>query len=677
MHITLAHTQKTAEEEFAELDAKIARLLDLVRQLRTRRNAIPSINQLPRELLREIMHHVKEDTMTAGRVSNQWVKVAQVCQHWRDVALGSSTLWTTIVAPPARVEWIEELCKRSRSAPLSLVHIITHRTVKNRYLMRGQCEFSVPDVAKIGSLLRAEMHRIRGLHLSVAGDPERDLLGQLTDPAPLLEHLKITGCYGAIPTIPPEVFSGQVPNLRRLQLEECAFNRDSPLLAETLQDLRIISPAIELDVDQFTRILTSLPRLCNLELESALPKALPYPLEWSNLRIRQGHIQIPSLRTLSISYSRPWIVGYFISLIQLHDTLSLRLHPTGCQFDKFLDHVASPLLHDRLAGVSHGFALRVSAQEPRDTAGLEELTIAFSTPSSDHIWFEISTQTLGHGYTDTDYICALIDKLPLENLQEFAIGHAMLIQMPTFRKLSLASRLETIVLEGNMNGVVNFVWNLNNAVSQCPAHTVSRKGILYLEKDWLSENGSEDEDEWGEDSDGEGSFDADEHSSNGEELLAETGSWDTPQDPDSMDERGHGADRGIRPESEPETDNDEEKYLQENVGICEGCAVFGESFFPALRNFVVRDVNLNRWWIASAVKMRVHPIAEFVLQRIRCGLPIETITFKPRNRENDWSSSESHMQSLYRSLCKDKTPIIRVVHCSSSDGEWDMARRKI
>ena len=77
---------------------------------------LPFPNCLPPELLAIIfLEYVQQSSLCTTMVPS-WVTVSYVCQYWRNVALGCANLWTRLffVSP----EWMDELLKRSKAAPL-------------------------------------------------------------------------------------------------------------------------------------------------------------------------------------------------------------------------------------------------------------------------------------------------------------------------------------------------------------------------------------------------------------------------------------------------------------------------------------------------------------------------------------------------------------------------------
>ncbi|KAF8638729.1 hypothetical protein AX16_010452 [Volvariella volvacea WC 439] len=630
----LAPIPKTTENPFAKIDTEIARLLDLVRQLRARRNTLPTINRLPRELLREIMHYAKDSVMTEDSPSYEWMNVAQVCQHWREVALDCSTLWATICIPPA-MKWMDELCLRSRSVPLSFdisSHVFVGYTERlERYLFPSKC-------TKIADLLLRQLHRIRDLRLNVdAGDEE--LVVPLTAPAPILERLQING-YSRALHLPNDLFSATVPNLQQLDLELCSFSWSTPLLAETLQYLRIVSPKTRIPMDQIMHILTSLPRLHHLELDSALPNG-PH-IEWETFTFGSGPIQVPVLHTLSLKDEECDNVADFLSRIHIHDTLRLRLWAGGPNFGKFLKKVAFPAGTSSLASthMSSGFDLRMSLA-PLGAAGTEELSYGFF--SAGHLWLEIGARSSSAEFRfESGQICEMIADLPLEHLTACIVtGSSPVLQYPLSHKVSQLPNLKTLVLEGTGAAVLHLVWTLNERIPQCQNHKQYAMCGLELEQDWESE----DEDD---DMDGES-----------ESLVG-----------DGDDEGGDLVEGASVSKSASTIAS--YRSLLEDAMPCQGCNSLGQTFFPALEDLIVREVNLLKWWMASKTMSSMNPLVEFVVRRIRCGLLIKEIRFEPGDWQRDWPSSEQSLQDLFDDLCGEFSPTIIVKHpVSLSNDEED------
>ncbi|KAF9480808.1 hypothetical protein BDN70DRAFT_779421, partial [Pholiota conissans] len=84
--------------------------------MKRQRNALVSIGRLPPEVLSRVFSFVREHSLkTATNESKlRWLRVTQVSQHWRDVAIASPTLWTQIDNPIILYRsWLEKFLERS------------------------------------------------------------------------------------------------------------------------------------------------------------------------------------------------------------------------------------------------------------------------------------------------------------------------------------------------------------------------------------------------------------------------------------------------------------------------------------------------------------------------------------------------------------------------------------
>ncbi|KAH8823875.1 hypothetical protein DL96DRAFT_1818626 [Flagelloscypha sp. PMI_526] len=90
-----------------EIASQIASLHEEARAIRTTRNGIAPINQLPTELLALIFHHRRDYCVSIKPKRNwRWTRgTLDVCTHWRNIGLASPHLWNYIIAESfARIE---------------------------------------------------------------------------------------------------------------------------------------------------------------------------------------------------------------------------------------------------------------------------------------------------------------------------------------------------------------------------------------------------------------------------------------------------------------------------------------------------------------------------------------------------------------------------------------------
>ncbi|OCH93820.1 hypothetical protein OBBRIDRAFT_710529, partial [Obba rivulosa] len=102
--------------------------------LKTRWNTFSPVSRLPTELLAKIFILRARDTtdrdldalyrkkyglaLAGAEKRYTWIRVAQVCRHWRAVALNCPRLWNHIYVTSPK--WMETLLPRTLEAPLSV-----------------------------------------------------------------------------------------------------------------------------------------------------------------------------------------------------------------------------------------------------------------------------------------------------------------------------------------------------------------------------------------------------------------------------------------------------------------------------------------------------------------------------------------------------------------------------
>jgi hypothetical protein len=98
-----------------------------------RLNSRAPISRLPLEVLSFIFSNVQEDHVAAlagtegfclpfaDVGSELWIGFTQVCHHWREVALGTPTLWTRVASSPSNHKWTQEMLLRSKRCLLTCI----------------------------------------------------------------------------------------------------------------------------------------------------------------------------------------------------------------------------------------------------------------------------------------------------------------------------------------------------------------------------------------------------------------------------------------------------------------------------------------------------------------------------------------------------------------------------
>ncbi|KZT08103.1 uncharacterized protein LAESUDRAFT_757802 [Laetiporus sulphureus 93-53] len=286
-------------------------LTECVDSLNIRENSVQPIFALPPEILGKIFKHLAR---TYGFVRfYKWIGVSHVCTLWRSVALDEATLWSQFSITP-RVEWMTELLKRSKQAPLLVA-----------------ADFDEEDSAKRKAFefVAKEAGRIRELTLVAPQDMLDDLMSVIDNPMPLLRLLHVSGMENDFSI--PEPSSGiwirllqQARPLETLHVKRYAV-RCGDLVIPSLKHLTVaeLHSTCQASVYEFLDILESLPLLEELHLggvfsdndtvEKANPRSYNKTIALSNLHaLHVGadfescicfmkHLSLPSISALSLS----------------------------------------------------------------------------------------------------------------------------------------------------------------------------------------------------------------------------------------------------------------------------------------------------------------------------------------------------------------------------------------
>ncbi|KAI0264920.1 hypothetical protein BC834DRAFT_970481 [Gloeopeniophorella convolvens] len=244
-----------------------------LRSLYTQLNALAPVSLLPVELLARVFHFIRDGTH-ANLVFwfPFWATVTHVCRHWREVALGDSSLWSALRDfPSSSQRWLAEMLIRSKEAPL---HIDMHfpragflrslvcHSFRIRTLIMDCLEISAMDDG-LQHLLVSEAHQLEELHLAT--------LMCASPPIVVLDALPFS-MDG-----PFKIFSGQTPKLRRVYLHD--FHIPWTYFPRTcsLTHLSVISTSSGAgevatlgSLDELIDVLASSPNLKRLTLDRCL-----------------------------------------------------------------------------------------------------------------------------------------------------------------------------------------------------------------------------------------------------------------------------------------------------------------------------------------------------------------------------------------------------------------------
>jgi hypothetical protein len=246
-------------------------------------NKTAPISAFPNEVLAAVFeagHRLLPESQIPFRLL-----VSQVCRHWRQVALGSSILWTRVDAVSTTpLELVAEYLQRSKAHGLDL-----------RIVLRG------PDAIDDQRILQLVIgHVTRWRHLSIASLSfgSLNVAPKYLHPlaAPILESIEIAlddDMWDFFPDNGTRIFTGGAPSLTYVRVRGNCLRFFMPPLT-SLQVLHLqegytntFMPAAE-----FLAMLRSLPSLKHLILHGYTTDLTADPLRES--------IKMPSLLTLDI-----------------------------------------------------------------------------------------------------------------------------------------------------------------------------------------------------------------------------------------------------------------------------------------------------------------------------------------------------------------------------------------
>ncbi|EDR14561.1 uncharacterized protein LACBIDRAFT_305271 [Laccaria bicolor S238N-H82] len=278
--------QNTVDVALRRIDEDIEKMEGAIRELKSRRNSLAAISRLPPEMLSKIFVCCAA-THEPQQLNMDWVKVTHVSRHWRTVAIGCPQLWSTLVF--ARPKWVEEMLKRSKMAPL---------VIDARFGYMG------PKSTEAVRLAMNHISRVRELNIVSPGAWFGKLFSSVPKAAPILQILVLSTStkhsFHDNYSIPPELFSDDSSQLRRLELIHCNIDWTSHLL-RGLTHLKIHDTAIGTrpSTPLFLDVLEQLPTLTVLDLKDALP----HVADGSSTVSYKRKVELRSLTNLYLSGS--------------------------------------------------------------------------------------------------------------------------------------------------------------------------------------------------------------------------------------------------------------------------------------------------------------------------------------------------------------------------------------
>ena len=287
------------ECQLQAIDAEIKSLEESIRALRRRRNALAPISSPPTEVITAIFYALRVPVapsplipFTLGGKSDNlpWIRLAHVCQHWREIAFNQPLFWSRLDFTNFTSAAATEVLTRAKTVPLHLAARIPGHWDDGRF-------------TAFQKELRTHTAQICHLDINAEYFHLRKILEGLVSPAPTLEYLSLS-CEGyrsrvksSRVSIPDMLFGGTTPRLSCLEIRNCEISWKSPLLKGLKYlEIRTLSAEARPSLSVWLDALDEMPQLKMLILHSASPIALPTSLPSDITRT----IKLPFLTLLNI-----------------------------------------------------------------------------------------------------------------------------------------------------------------------------------------------------------------------------------------------------------------------------------------------------------------------------------------------------------------------------------------
>ena len=183
---------------------------------------------------------------------------SQTCREWRIVAISIKSLWAGLVDFKVNSEaWNNELLRRSYPFPIVI----------------GSTAYSLRH-SRVMSAELVHLQRIRIYHVGFDISTWDILLDRLQHPAPLIEYLDINHINSRSTDsfiFPSNLFAGDAPRLKRLDMKQCLVDFKAPVLRSlTTLSVEFFNPSNAPTPLEWLENLTNLPLLTSLRLLNSM-----------------------------------------------------------------------------------------------------------------------------------------------------------------------------------------------------------------------------------------------------------------------------------------------------------------------------------------------------------------------------------------------------------------------
>ncbi|KAF5379351.1 hypothetical protein D9757_007678 [Collybiopsis confluens] len=302
-----------AEFSESELDSLDRKLHIAASAVRGCRNSMQKINQLPPELLFNILSSAQlhlpsflPDLSVYEDHGREWYSLLHVCRLWRGIIARSPSLWSTvdntILQDKKHNVAYEQYLLRSGGAPLTVYLGVKELTLRKKTLL---------------ALLK-HLPRFRQLHITAdlwEDSSSAPLYSHFTAPAPNLVSLTIrTDGKDVVGGSLPPIFVGEMPRLTQLSLEH--FTSWPSTYFHNLTALSLSDQAFNRPTTlAFLEFISNSPQLETLALVRAGPTLSPN----SDLVPPRNQIySFPKLKHLSLGgWPTTMSISRFLSFLEL------------------------------------------------------------------------------------------------------------------------------------------------------------------------------------------------------------------------------------------------------------------------------------------------------------------------------------------------------------------------
>ena len=250
---------------------------------------------------------------------------SQTCHDWRVVAISIRSLWARLVDFELNSEaWNKELLRRSFPFPIvvgSTAYTLRHSRVISAELVH--------------------LERIRIYHVGFDISTWDILVERLQQPAPRIEYLDINHinyCATDSFILPSNLFAGDAPRLKRLDMTQCLVNFQAPVLRSlTTLSVEFLNASNAPTPLEWLENLSHLPSLTSLRLLNSMHS--------------QGHstpgtdqVELPLLSSLNLDASLH-DTRIFIDGLKFPVSCGLIISCYDCYFGPDLDIILMAYLH--------------------------------------------------------------------------------------------------------------------------------------------------------------------------------------------------------------------------------------------------------------------------------------------------------------------------------------------